>query len=349
MIKKLSSGFVACLVLLMLIIYWMASPQMEVGEYEGNFYTVDVLTEHSKMLDVSDTLRVMSWNLAWAYGLGSEGSGYKPMPEDFIKAKLDSMAQVLLDNTIDILIVQEIDFASARSHYINQADYLAKKSGLINVAPVVSWEAHYIPFPYWPPKRHFGEMKSGGALLSRYPIRFHTYRLHELPQSNAWWYNLFYLFRYSQFVNIGSDSLNFTISNNHLEAFDKANRENQAQILVKDIQAFKDDLLLFGGDLNTVPNESAVKYNFDDYTEDDYRNDRTLEILSGLTDSQEPKSSDTDISVYFTFPGNHPNRKLDYLFVNKRFKSTEVKVIDTGGLSDHRPLLITIFINNKAH
>src|SRR5690606_19007578 len=136
-----------------------------------------------------DKLKIMTWNMAFAHGLGSEGVGYNKHPKEHYEKNLNEISQFVKDNEVDILLLQEIDFKSERTYFIDQADFISKKTGLSYIAYAPTWDNRYIPFPYWPISKQFGRMNSGGAILSRYPIVDNQVYLFNKPAGNPFWYN----------------------------------------------------------------------------------------------------------------------------------------------------------------
>lgn len=254
------------------------------------------------------------------------------------------MGQLIEAQHADIVLLQEVDFESKRSRRVDELARLARYSGLRYAARAVSWRANYVPFPYWPPSQHYGRVLSGGAVLSRYPIRQNRVLLHPKPRSNPWWYNLFYLFRYSQQVEIDLGTQHVWVVNNHLEAWDRANRAAQARSLLREVQrmgAAGQVVLAVGGDLNTVPPEARRKHRFADDPRDDYRHDETLAVLRRLPQMREivPQARYVaDEAAHFTFPTLAPTRRLDYLFVHQSAHIAGYQIIRTGDYSDHLPL-----------
>ena len=229
---------------------------------------------------------------------------------------------------------------------------LAQHSGLRYSARAVSWRANYVPFPYWPLSQHYGRVLSGGAVLSRFPIESNPVTLHPKPAANPWWYNLFYLFRYSQRVKLrlAADKQVWVV-NNHLEAWDKGNRVAQAQRLLREVQQLRRDegdqapVLVVGGDLNTVPPEAKRKHGFADEPRDDYRHDPTLSVLRrlpGLREIVPVERYVADEAAHFSFPCLAPTRRLDYLFVDGRAKVARYEFVRTGDFSDHLPVLASV-------
>ena len=50
-------------------------------------------------------------------------------------------------------LLQEVDFASQRTHDIDQLHYIAAALGWGFAARVITWECRYVPYPVWPAGR----------------------------------------------------------------------------------------------------------------------------------------------------------------------------------------------------
>jgi endonuclease/exonuclease/phosphatase family metal-dependent hydrolase len=321
------------------LFYWASGGTQNPGT--ANYSGIDYGSGPAEVPATTNKLTLLTWNLSWAYGFGSEGKGYVPKSATEMTDRLNKIGLAIKDSGADIVLLQEIDFDSSRSYHVDQLKELAKISGLRYGAKAVSWKAGYVPFPYWPISSQFGKMNSGGAVLSRYPIIADYVTLYPKPESNPWWYNAFYLFRYTQQAAIKFGEKTLTVMNNHLEAYDKATREMQAQELADNVKNFDTNLTLVGGDMNTVPPEAVLKTGFPDGTGDDYTDDSTLTILkdnSGLKEVIPVEDYKKDESAYFTFPSQMPNRRLDYLFVPNNVAIKNAGVLNVGDMSDHLPV-----------
>lgn len=341
MMKKVLSSFVVLLFALAFLIAFMSFPWQKTGMIERD---VTNLEEISSAEAPKDTLNILSWNIGFAYGSGSEGPGYEFQNIDFYIERLKAMALLMRDYNIDIALLQEIDLDADRSHHIHQPEFLAKEAGFSYVAAFSSWEANYIPFPYWPTSRHFGEMSSGGAIISKYPVTKQQIQLHDKPSGNAWWYNLFYLYRYTQFTTAQIGDYELRLGNNHLEAFDKENRERQAEWIRDYLLSARQPLDILGGDFNTVPLKAGKKSDFEGYEEDDYRSDSTHTFLAEINYLDEPVELKANYDEFLTFPSLTPDRQLDYFFVRRDIEVIRYEVLPAGDLSDHLPVLITIVL-----
>jgi endonuclease/exonuclease/phosphatase family metal-dependent hydrolase len=265
-------------------------------------------------------LRFLTWNLSWAYGLGSEGTSvagqaYRTKPREHFENVLQAMGDLIGRLNIDVAFLQEVDFNASRSHHINQLDFLSRRSNLLYRNSAVSWNSPYVPYPGLNPLHHFGLVRSGGAILSRYPLSLVNLDLLPKPPENPRLYNFFYLHRYLQVCQIRFDDREspLNLMNLHLEAFSKDNRELHLMRLSERLADYEIDVA--GGDFNGP-----------------------MALTETATKGWEPLPY-----TGATFPANHPEQALDGFVVRKAgWKLSEVEVLDAGDLSDHRPLLVEI-------
>jgi endonuclease/exonuclease/phosphatase family metal-dependent hydrolase len=325
------------IVLLVSLLAWMSWPwSLSAKTQDVPVTVVEPKVEIETLEEAPSVIKILTWNLGFLYGKGSEGPGYLPRTNAFYEERLQGLVNQIREWGPDIICFQEIDFDSSRSGNINQAEYVALHGGYPYIAEAVTWEANYIPFPYWPLSRNFGRMRSGGAILSRFPIKSHTLELMAKPSSNPWWYNLFYLHRYFQKVVIDIGGKDYSFINLHLEAFDKETRQNEARALTE--KAKKEGIDFIAGDFNMVPDISAKKRKYPE-SDDDYEGDLSYGVLkkSGLDEVIPEDIYGKDESRFFTFPSWRPNRRLDYIFFKKGLKMMRAEVLPSA-LSDHLPL-----------
>lgn len=337
---RLFLGLLLLFLGLVAAVIWMAGGVQSPRRFEAPV----IEAGSTRPVIATSTLTVVVWNIAWAYGPGSEGSGSAEDPAHF-EENLDRMGRFLAEQEADIVLLQEVDFGATRSHHVDQAQRLAEAAGLGYVAPAVSWVANWVPFPYWPPRDHFGRMRSGGAVLSRFPIELNEVTLLEKPESNPFWYNLFYPFRYVQETKIRVLGAPFRVYNAHLEAFDVDNRKAQARTFSRIIDDGPDDLVIVGGDFNSVPPESPQRAGFADEPETDFNGDDTLAILRSTGRLRDAFADvfEEEPGSYFTFPAGDPNRKLDHLLLSPEFRIVSAEVgRRVGTVSDHLPLVVRL-------
>ncbi len=291
-----------------------------------------------------DSLVVMTWNIAYAYGEGSDGDeSYQSRSREEMEERLRILGDQIKKVNPDLVLLQEVDFGSKRSGNIDQLKMLANITKLKYGAYAQNWRAGYVPYPYWPPARHFGKMNSGIGVLSRYPIKANKVTLHPKPEANIWIYNAFYSFRTSQHVEIQIGNSTFGIINNHLEAYKRENREKQAEALLAMVRELQNSsLAIVGGDMNTLPVNAEKKHDFPDDPGHDLREDRTMQALLQMDsfreviDEEDYKKNE---AAYFTFPSHDPNRRIDYIFVNEGIHVSNAYILQSGEISDHLPVV----------
>ncbi|MFO0749192.1 MAG: endonuclease/exonuclease/phosphatase family protein [Myxococcota bacterium] len=284
------------------------------------------------------SLTVVSFNIGYARGPAGDDSG--PWDESIFRQNLDAIAQQIAGAGADVAFLQEVDLGASRSHDIDEARVLLERLGWRYGTCVVTWEKNYVPFPYWPPSKHYGRMKSGQCVLSRFPIEASTrYRMPQ-PDENPWWRNKFYLNRAIDHVKLAINGQSWDVFNVHLEAFDVANRMDHARFLVELVKrvAGASPRVVVAGDFNALPTGAAQRKGFIDEPGADFSADLTHDIVGqGLPQLREVMP---DLGV-FTFPADAPTRRLDYIWYGAALALDEAKVLTAppGPWSDHLPIM----------
>lgn len=272
--------------------------------------------------DFSGKLRVVTYNIGYASGmLNNQGVVYD---RDFILKNLDAAAMVLHEKNADVIAFQEIDFDSQRTFGINQLEYLAKKLDLPFGAYALNWSKKYIPYPYWPPKIHFGRTQSGLAILSRYPILSNDITILEKPGNNPFWYNWFYIDRNVQHVELQAGDYSIHVYNLHLEAFDHETRLGQVHQVAKFFNNKPKHRTIVMGDFNDPQKETLDKKIRDTTTE--------FGEQTGLTPV-------FPVGQLKTYPSNGPAEQLDHIFISKHFQVQNMAVLQIDA-SDHLPVWV---------
>lgn len=328
---------------------WAPGRTLPVGRTDAPIEMAPLSQEKPKSAS-GRPLRVLTWNIAYGYGLGSEGDErYVPYSAEKIRATLERMAGLIRELDPDIVQLQEVDFDSARSRFIDEAFFLAENTELKFFSKAIAWRANYVPFPYLPFSRHFGRMLSGGAVLSRYPIRGAEVEILPKPAGNPWWYNLFYLNRYFQRIEVDVGGRSIAFFNLHLDAYDSATRNEQAKMLVE--RAVSDRVVSdrktywLAGDFNSPPELAKKKSGFSGDSQDRYELDRVHSILSGSGLQSGLNSAEylAGEANWATFPSDAPDRMLDHVYVTPNARVSAFRRVDEAKtLSDHLPLLVDI-------
>lgn len=313
----LLSIFILCSILFFFI---AGSAGHDASEY-------DLRTRYSRNVsERQDTLTVMTYNIGYLSGMTNN----RPVDRDrsLFQRNRDTILTLLKQHPADIIAIQEIDFRSDRTFFWNQLDTLGYRLNMSAGAMAVNWDKRFVPFPYWPPSKQFGEMFSGQAVLSHLPIPENRIVVLSKPVSRPFWYNQFYLDRLAQ-ISVVGDTLPVTIVNVHLEAFDVDTREIQADelvALVKPMVLHQRVILL--GDFN-----SRMPFHAEDRTMKTILDE--LGMVSAIPDSL------PGIAPTGTYPSDDPNRRIDHIL----YRPDQFELIDWQipashvSASDHRPVV----------
>lgn len=327
MIKSIFKIFISLLSIFLVLIvafYFYGS--------SGNLQQSDYVTTGSEVAYKAsgDTFSIMTYNVGYLSGM----SNNKPVKTDldFFQRNQNRLIEFINDTDPDIIAFQEIDYHSARSFYGNQIDSVRLKTSLNNTANAVNWDKKYVPFPYWPVSRHFGEILSGQSIASKFPVKSNEAIVLSKRGDVAFYYNSFYLDRLLQISSIQINDRLLYVMNVHLEAFDEDTREKQAmQVLEKYNELVEKHPVILLGDFN------ANAENTDEET--------ILRILKGnsIKKAISDQVFQADKSTFYTYSSEKPNRKIDYIFYSEdKINFLNASVLSAAGqISDHLPVAMS--------
>ena len=277
----------------------------------------------------NEELKVVTYNIGYASGLKNNK---EPVTREEVETNLRSMVYALLPLNADVICLQEVDFRAARTYTIDQLEYLSKELHLPYSAYVVLWNKRYVPWPYWPPSRHFGRIVSGQAILSRYPIQKQELLRFKKPKENHFWYNWFYLNKTAQEVHLAIQGKEMIIWNIHLEAFQEETRAEQMKILAESIQKKAPELVVVAGDFNSPSqlNENAFS------SRELLALKKSRQFLGSFSQTTRLQNAEGP-TPFYSSSSNQPRKKIDHIFFNDR-----LLLKDSGNLhlmaSDHLPV-----------
>jgi endonuclease/exonuclease/phosphatase family metal-dependent hydrolase len=285
-------------------------------------------------------LRVWSWNIH--YGAGATARAGRATAAAETRAHLDAIAAALRSHEVDVVLLQEVDRAGRRAHGIDQLQHLRAASGLGWAAFVETWRAGWVPYPFTAPSTQIGEVHSGIAVLSRFPLA--GLARHALPQIPSRPAVLNRLSLHRALLDVELDigaGRRVRVFNAHLESADRPNREQQAALVAARLRTATGPLL-FGGDINAPPPEAPQQGGFSDEPNEDHAGETTvptLRAVPGLLPVLDPAAFAAAPAAFATYPAEAPSRRIDELFVGGglRVLSTRVPVVAPAA-SDHRPV-----------
>ncbi len=319
----LGSGLLA----LVIFFSWASSGRWVESEY------AQVRTDETYPLKpAADELTVVSYNIGYLSGL-TNNQAVRP-EASLYEANLAQAITALTPLQPDILALQEIDLDSRRSYQVDQVKAIGDALQYRKRAIAINWDKRYVPFPFWPPTVHFGQMLSGQAILSHWPITQHERLVLEKVADNPFFYNALYLDRLAQVAQVEVNNQTLVVINLHLEAFDLPTRQSQTEFVLALADSYAEQYpVLLLGDFNSALNRDA---------EGEPRSIRT--VLDSNTFKPAVSVEQFTQATQFTYPSDTPEFKLDYIFYTPdRIELLDVRVLTTvGQASDHLPVLMRL-------
>ena len=318
-----------------------------------------------------DSLKVVTWNIRnglarfpWVF----ESCGDSVISNRAsIESNLIKIAEKLNDMDADIVLLQEIDFLSKRSAYINQIQFLLDNTNLNFGAYASMFKTDFAP------SNGLGMVDGGNAILSKYkledaqriPLSLRT------DQSSV----ELYLWLRRNILNVKipdlfQDGKEFYAVNIHATAFATDNTKQKHMnefIEVLDEINSAGDSFVAGGDLNSVPPGSEIDFCEADKCEGevcdgDYKNNSAYHghffgHFEGEPDLLVPfynsynaaiDLSEANLPTHFTHAPSTSfekdsvkfDRKLDYLFTNSDWQNGQTHQ-ESWLLSDHTAVSAT--------
>jgi endonuclease/exonuclease/phosphatase family metal-dependent hydrolase len=273
----------------------------------------------------SGRLTIAAYNLN--HGLGMNPSSWKrlkKLPWGELATRLAGLADLLRETGPDLVVLNEVDFASWRTCHKNQAAYLAEHAG----------------FPFWVEQTNvdaavfFWRHRYGNALLSRFPLA--APQLVRLP-GHSWWESLSFgkkagllctVFPATETpMNVFAVHLDHRLETTRLKAVRVMDRIRQASSLP----------LIMAGDFNSTPARYPLA------TPDP--SGRTA--LGWLWDQggyqTRPLPTGMPAPGDLTFSTLNPRQVIDWILVPHHWRILSHRVV-AAGLSDHCLVLLEVEI-----
>lgn len=335
MTKKLLIAAAILILLFSLFFVWSSRSILDSSQYLLlKDYGHPELTE-------KDTFTIITYNFGYASGM-ENNLAVKP-DEAFYQENLSKAIRLLSNHAADFVAFQEIDFGASRSFFQQQLDSIGYQAGYAFGSQATNWDKRYLPFPYWPPSVHYGQMHSGQAILSKYPFARHMREVLPKPEKNPSWYNAFYIDRLIHTVQVKLGNRSVFLVNVHLEAFDADSRASQTVRALQVADSLHEIApVIFLGDFNAeAPFTPDPRYDtvalVPVFGSDNF--------MWGLDQSVFLRQSE----LFNTFSSENPEKKIDHIFVS-RGKIVPLKyevLTEFGQISDHLPVKMTFVLTKK--
>lgn len=321
LVLVLGSGIAA----LAVFFVWASSGRLPESEYAQLR-----VNEAYPLKTEANEFSVVSYNIGYLSGL-TNNQAVRP-EASLYEANLATAIAAIEPLAPDILALQEIDLDSRRSYQVDQVAALGEALAYPQRAIAINWDKRYVPFPFWPPTVHFGQILSGQAILSRWPIVEHERLVLDPVAGNPFFYNALYLDRLAQVAQVDVNGQIVVVINLHLEAFDRPTRQSQTDFVLALAETYAEQYpVLLLGDFNSALNREA---------EGTPRSIQTV-LDSSVLQPVVP-AADWAAPEQLTYRSDTPEFKLDYIFYTPdRIELLEARVLTAAGAaSDHLPVMM---------
>ena len=312
--KLITYIIIGLVVIIVFGFLWASSPN-----YPHNEYSKLITNSLDSKIKNDSTFSIITYNIGYLSGMTNNKAIKKP--KQLFDSNLKKVKREFELLNADVIAFQEIDYKSARSYYINQQNEIVKL-GYKYIAQAINWDEKYVPFPYWPPSMHFGEILSGQSIISKFPLKDHQRIVLERVNESPFYRDALYLDRLAQVARVIIENKSVVIINVHLEAFDKTTRIKQLDFVIDLFDKYNSKYpTILLGDFNSDIN---------------YENAAINKIINMENIGNAAFESTFD----YTYSSAKPFKRIDYIFYSKNsIEMIESKVLKQfGEISDHLPV-----------
>lgn len=312
--KNLILGILSFGFLFVIFFFWASAPTLPYESYKsvGNL-------DNAMAPQNDSTFSIVTYNIGYLSGMTNNTTAEKP--KSLFDKNLELVKSQIKKVNPDIIALQEIDYKANRSHFVDQQTELINL-GYPFYAKSINWDETYLPFPYWPPKMHFGKVISGQSIVSKYPLKDHKREVLQRVADAPFYRDAFYLERLAQVAKVTLNGRDVMIINVHLEAFDKPTRMNQFKEIAAIYQTYKDKFpVLLLGDFNSKYRDESAG-------------------IQSLLNNPELGCAAIDGTIGNTYNSKDPHKRIDYIFYTKNsIEALGGSVLNEfGEASDHLPV-----------
>jgi endonuclease/exonuclease/phosphatase family metal-dependent hydrolase len=310
-------------------------------------------TGRAEHLQPGSTVTVLVWNLQFCgsrrHHFFYDGGDADAVATSDVREMLDAVGDVIADTDPDLLLLQEVDRGSDRTHRIDELDALVALTPYARVAATPYHCVRYVPHP---PGDHLGRVDMQLAVLARAETR--AARRIQLPLlRESWLRRQFNLRRAILEVELsrGADRPPLVVMDTHLSAFSRGDGtlSDQADMLLDRIATHDaaGSPWLLGGDLNMLPpQDDPTRLGKDAALYGDERNPITRLFDAGHRCALPVESRPHypgDVGTYLPHGSERADRTLDYLFVSPGIEVLSARVLsEHTRISDHLPVLVEL-------
>jgi endonuclease/exonuclease/phosphatase family metal-dependent hydrolase len=317
-------------------------------DYRPGNRTILCVQPHGQLPFIqNDTVSLLNWNIGYA-GLGREadffydgGKMVIPHQNLFDNDYRGVLRQLQAFDSIDLILLQEVDTFSTRSYYQNQYRDIAKSLNAHQGIFAKNYDSRFVPVPFHQP---MGRVVSGLSVFTR--LYLSKAEQIVFDENYTWPTRLFMPDRCFLATTIPvKQDVSLIVINLHLSAFDDGQLRNAQLGKVSDFMKtawLQGHYVLAGGDWNMNPREIGIS----DFSSGDQAFDIPLLSAASAFDSSWHISFDPnfptnrDVSAPYS-RGKTPTTIIDFLIASPNIEVLQVRTLyDEFSYSDHHPVYL---------
>jgi endonuclease/exonuclease/phosphatase family metal-dependent hydrolase len=300
------------------------------------------------VLNDSSTVTMLIWNIGYA-GLDKEmdffydgGKQVRTSNNSIVRNFTEIRSYLKGNDSVDFILLQEIDVRSRRSYQVNQVMQVAEDLNEHKLFFGTNYDVFFVPLPFSNP---MGPVKSGLASLTRYtPSQVERY---SFPGNYAWPKKLFMLDRCFMVMHIPvGNGRELLVVNTHNEAYDDGSiRDTQMNYLKEFLlsEYSKGNYVIVGGDWNQCPPDFKPRFTgeiFDTLNNKGISADYLPDDWQWVYDSGEPTNRRVDIPYT---KGRTMTTLIDFYLLSPNIRHMYIRTSDLDfENSDHQPVILKI-------
>lgn len=307
---------------------------------------------HSKELGVGDTITVMSWNIGYgALGDNADffmdgGTHVSTATTERVMENLDGITEVIQQAQPDLIMLQEVDTDSKRSHNIDERQAISDQLSGFQDTYAYNYKVLYIPYPL----PMMGKVECGLSTLSSYEIS--SSKRIALPCPFSYPLRLCNLKRCLMVDRIpikGSDK-ELVFVNLHLEAYDSGEGKAAQTAMLRELledEAAAGNYVIAGGDFNQVFSDvdtsSYPLVNEDMWVPGVIETSEFPDRLHCIMDDSLPSCRSLDQPYADADKENFQYYIIDGFIVSDNLTVESLETLDLQFVhSDHNPLMLQV-------
>ncbi|MFA6118727.1 MAG: endonuclease/exonuclease/phosphatase family protein [Parachlamydiales bacterium] len=335
---------VVSFLIFLLFLWWNDNPKLN----KKSNPPIAELSINSIKNQASKNLKIASYNIHFGIGLDIKT---KEIDEASYIKRLNSLASVIKNLDADIILLQEVDFHSKRSFFIDEANFIAKKAGYkyIAEAPTLKRKLHiFYNFVC-------GKLDYGICILSKYPIETNELVIFDYSKEIPFYIKWLFDPHGAQKCTIDLNGKKLEVVNLHLDPWSQLLREEQIKLIKNLWLDHSTNPKIVAGDFNTISYYDKSKKGlsqqdapwFVDRKNWNLKNEKTLKMLlnMGFQDAFAVKLFLTTKTL-FTYPADKPKEKIDHILTENTIKIIRGIIFDKAKTaSDHLPVCAEVKID----